>query len=467
MRPLFYSPDRWFYTLAYGFIALPLVIFLAIKVPAFQVPDETSHFARAYQISHGEFFPTKRELPNKAGEFTVGGTVDQGIFDAFGGYRYLVFAPDVKVDSEKAKNADSVQWGNDAWQDTRNVSVYPPVHYCVSALGIVIGKSLNMTITETLKLSRLMNGLIAALLIMIALFTLKRGAGIFFVVLMLPMSLSQIASTSQDAICIASAALCVAFISHINDEMTSVQRRVILTVSSILLLVIATARPPYIALALFYLYYAFLYRKHTHLRNGLLVAFMGSLFAVILWSIYVAIFVSLPFGPEGVDYKGQALFILHSPIAWLRIFIESWLQQWDFYAVSFVANLGHLDTSFPSYYYGFAALTLFCAFLAGILNSKRTDNSRFQQEIIIALTIITITVLGIYAALYISWSPLKNPIIEGVQGRYFIPVALFLGLCASRSIVICRRELGCRLIILSFAITTFFITPFVIFNRYY
>jgi len=467
MRSLFYSPDRWFYTLAYGFIALPLVIFLAIKVPAFQVPDEDSHFARAYQITHGEFFPTKRELPNKAGNFTVGGTVDQGIFKASGGYRYLIFRPDLKVDSEKTKNADGVQWGKDAWQDTRNVSIYPPLHYSISALGIVIGKSLNMTITDTLKLSRLMNGVIAVLLIMVALFTLKRGAGIFFVVLMLPMSLSQIASTSQDAICIASAALCVAFISSINDEMSSVQRRVILTVSSILLLVIATARPPYIALALFYLYYAFLYRNHDHLRNGLLVAFMGSLFAVILWSVYVATFVSVPFGPEGVDYKGQALFILHSPIIWLHIFIESWLQRWGFYAVSFVANLGHLDTSFPSYYYWLAALTLFCASLAGILNSKRTENSRPWQESIIALTIIIIAVLGIYAVLYISWSPLKNPIIEGAQGRYLIPVALFLSLCASRNIVICRRELGCRVIILCFSITTFFITPFVILTRYY
>lgn len=465
--PLFHLPDRWFYTLTYGFFALPLVIFLAIKVPAFQVPDETSHFARADQITHGEFFPTKRELPDKAGDFTVGGTLDKGILKASRDYRYLIFRPDLKVDPEKTKNADSVQWGNDAWQDTRSVSVYPPVHYFVSALGIVIGKSLSMTITETLTLSRLMNGLIAALLIMTALFTLKRGTGISFVILMLPMSLSQIASTSQDAICIATAALCVAYISHINDDMPSVQRRVILTVSSILLLVIATARPPYIALALFYLYYAFLYRRHAHLRNELLVAFIGSLSAVILWSIYIATFVSVPFGPEGVDYKEQALFILHSPIAWLGILIESWLQRWNFYAVSFIANLGHLDTSFPSYYYVLAGLTLCCAFLAGIFNSERANNSWFRQETIIALTIITITVLGIYAVLYISWSPLNNPIIEGVQGRYFIPVALFLSLCASRKLVMSRRELACRVVIFCFSITTISTTPFVIFNRYY
>lgn len=66
-----------------------MVVFYACFIPPFQVPDEPSHFARAYQLTHGEFFPTKQEVFNKLGRYTVGGTVDPGIFVAARYYLYL------------------------------------------------------------------------------------------------------------------------------------------------------------------------------------------------------------------------------------------------------------------------------------------------------------------------------------------------------------------------------------------
>jgi uncharacterized membrane protein len=72
-----------------------------------------------------------------------------------------------------------------------------------------------------------------------------------------------------------------------------------------------------------------------------------------------------------------------------------------------------------------------------------------------------------FAVLYISWSPLKNPIIEGPQGRYFIPAALFLALVASKKVLTGRSQIVYRCVILSFAMGTMVAIPYVVAARYY
>ena len=45
-------------------IALPMVLFFAMAVPPFEVPDEISHLFRADQISYGEILGTRVDEKN-------------------------------------------------------------------------------------------------------------------------------------------------------------------------------------------------------------------------------------------------------------------------------------------------------------------------------------------------------------------------------------------------------------------
>lgn len=94
-------PDRVFYGVSYTVFALPLILFYVFFIPPFQVPDESSHFARAYQVAKGEFFPTRQAVPTKPDEYFLGGTVDPGIFNAARYYAYLSFHSDRKVVADK------------------------------------------------------------------------------------------------------------------------------------------------------------------------------------------------------------------------------------------------------------------------------------------------------------------------------------------------------------------------------
>ncbi len=171
----FKSSDRVFFCVSYFIFSLPLILFFAFFIPAFQVPDESSHFSRAYQLTHGDFFPTKQQVPDAPGEYTVGGYVDPAIFYVAGTNFYLEGHPDVKLKPKRAALAKTFKWQRGEMRDTRNVSIYPPTFYAVSALGIMLGQYFDMSIVESLTLSRLMNGLFALLLISIAILTFAQG----------------------------------------------------------------------------------------------------------------------------------------------------------------------------------------------------------------------------------------------------------------------------------------------------
>jgi len=45
---------------------------------------------------------------------------------------------------------------------------------------------------------------------------------------------------------------------------------------------------------------------------------------------------------------------------------------------------------------------------------------------LITLTAILLAVGAVFFSLYVIWTPVGAPVIDGVQGRYFLPIAPFL-----------------------------------------
>jgi uncharacterized membrane protein len=460
-------PDRIFYCVSYAVFALPLILFYTFFIPPFQVPDESSHFARAYQLTQGEFFPTKQPDPGAPGGYTVGGTVDLGIFLAAEQLIYLQFNAAKKFSMNKAVKVERYKWQHGERADTRNVSVYAPTFYLVPAVGILVGQHFDMSIVQSLKLSRLLSGLFAVLLICIAMLKLRKGHGIFFVILLMPMTLAQLASSSQDATCLAVAALCVALLSQLNPEMPQRKRRMYLFFTVALLISLASSRPPYLALSLFYLHLAFVFRGQAFFVVECCLAFIATLLVTVLWSLYVALYVSVPFGLEGANYAQQALFVLQSPLDWLEVLAKTWQLRWNIMYKSYIGVIGHLDTAFPSRYYHLTVLTLCLAFLMSFLSEQGAFFRSIREQALVPGAIVLATIVGIFLVLYISWSPLYHPFIEGVQGRYFIPATLFVALGAANNALNGRTQVVYRCIMLAFATGTLLITPYVVMVRYY
>ena len=52
---------------------------------------------------------------------------------------------------------------------------------------------------------------------------------------------------------------------------------------------------------------------------------------------------------------------------------------------------------------------------------KNQQNSMAQNK-------YSYIILLIFTSLYVQWTPLKNDVIIGIQGRYFIPILIFVPL---------------------------------------
>jgi uncharacterized membrane protein len=469
--------DSVFYGALYLMFALPIILFLSVKQPMFYTPDEGSHFNRAYQVANGLWFPTKHEVA--PGKYDVGGMIEHNLhyFNLFAGEIYN--DKTLKLTDQRLNILKGYRWSGEDYNSTVNVSIYPPFLYLPQALGIYIGQTLDISIASTVTLSRVINAISAMLIALTALLIARRGVVILFMLLMLPMTLAQFASASQDALCMSFAALCAALFTRVDEaDNTTVSWGVIFSLCGLIFLM-STSRPPYLGLASIFLAIAFINWRNVEYRNYLLAGFAISVSLVIAWICYITLFVSVQFGPEGVSYSEQLKGVISSPLCWFSILFHTWHVNANFYMSSFFGNFGYLDTPLPYSYYYFSLVVLSVVFFSSMISYKSNlvgSNNLVYKSLL--LVVLFVTICGVYLVLYVSWTPVGASVISGVQGRYLIPVALFICLlgkdCSKENydmnkvlnfeIIVAK---GQKALLLTFCIVTSLVIPWTVAVRHY
>jgi uncharacterized membrane protein len=124
----------------------------------------------------------------------------------------------------------------------------------------------------------------------------------------------------------------------------------------------------------------------------------------------------------GADPSRQMVFILSHPLAALSVLYHSISQQYRGLLGEFIGKLGWLDTVLPIWYYKVAACMLLVAALASMCGPKGWKIGGLGYALIILG--LAISVFGIFMIEYMSWTAPAAPLIQGVQGRYFLTIAL-------------------------------------------
>jgi uncharacterized membrane protein len=426
--------------------AVPAVLFHAIAMPPFQVADELSHVFRSSQVRHRIWVSPR-----------LGGNVDRGLV-AFGDpYMKMWFHRDVKLTVPLAEEGGALRWScaqekADFW----NTAQYGPVLYIPQAIGLWIGQKLDFTIAQTVCLSRIVNGLVSCIVGYFAIALCGRGRVFLFAMLLFPMTLSQMASASQDALLITLTMLAVAVASKLLAE----QRPATLGEFAVFAFIVAAttlARPSQIALA--FLAPAYFTRNDpTWVRKTLLgvMAFVP----IISWYLLLRDIMS-PW-PPGVSVSGQFHYILHQPLALPKAILNSCATNGRWYLETIVGNLGWTDTPMPGWYYLCAAVVTAFAF------GSPGNRGRLLWPTILAVVTLGGFVAAQFGALYLTWTPMRQPIIDGFQGRYVLPFLPLLGwlmpTCGPRL----ERALGLlRYVVLLFPIVSLGVLPYAIMERFY
>lgn len=407
-------------------ISLPVVLFQVFVLPPFQGADEAAHFLRVVHLARGHI------VGEKLGEFAAGGPADRTAMRAFPPYVYMHGKFDAKLDGHKLSETRQLVWTKrDQPDHAFSTSViYPPYMYIPAIAGVKIGQATKRNVLDTIYFARFLTALTAIALSTFALVLSGPGRTTLFMLLCFPMTLHLYSYIAQDALTISLAAL----FAGVCSRAYAAQGRISLASGvalSLMMGCIAAARPPMLPLVGVFLLPLFSGQlgngvPRWYLDRRLLYVALSAIIA-LSWIQLGATPLKVPFRQQdGVSMSGQFQFLL-SHLTEIPLIALTTMEAFGLgYLYQIVGVLGHLDTPLPSWYY---ALAVFPAIAAVVTDSTRSQNGLRAIDAWVILALGGISAAGIFFTLYLGWTPVGIRHVEGVQGRYFLPILMICAIC--------------------------------------
>ena len=410
-------------------LILPLITYCAWRVPLGQVPDETTQMARANSLLNGEVvgFRVDRINPASGGQ-DAGVVANTGLALA----TYFGNGADAPLPASASRAArlawvKAIPWARaPSFISSANTAAYAPLAYIPAALALGLAIQLGATPHWAAIAARFGNVLAFALLGMLALLLTRRGALLLLLVLGLPMTIWLAGSANQDGLLIAVTTLAFALLTRPGA--------VCFWLGSLALAVLALQKPPFAALMLLPLVTPGPAPRAwgQRIAAALLVALPACIWTVIvIHHVSVPLRPGLPYqaGPLWTGHPGQIFrsaiaaaqmrVVLHHPlhIALLPIFGAGpglrafWNQS--------IGVLGPFTILLPNHVYRLYTLAMLSA-LAALLAAPGEPARRWALPV--ALLVALIAAELICLSQYLTWTPVGADRLEGIQGRYFIPL---------------------------------------------
>lgn len=402
----------------YVFLTLGIVfglLFLACT-PPFQVPDERKHFLRAYQVSEGQLVPVKAES-------ATGGYLPVAIGDAAWTFAKLPSHPNNKTSWREILAASRVRVDNSerAFVPFPNTAVYSPVAYTPQVLGILLGRLLGLSVLGILYLSRLSALVFWLAAVFLAVRTTPIGKWAFVAVSLLPMTVFLAPSISADSFLYAVVALSVACAlkySMLDVDLSTGQVWSIVTLS----IALACLKAPYSLLFLVFLLVPI--SKFRSNRNHLVILSCGlflCVFLILSWT-YLA---QSTYSPARVTMPPVSPALqLHNmqshPMTFLAALGHTYLYLPNLLGIAetTAGRLGWLDVRLPGFILVLAYVALIWSF--ALIESRLSALGPAFKAIQVGLVALVFFMINVL--IYLSWNPVGARIIEGIQGRYFLPL---------------------------------------------
>lgn len=401
--------------------ALTLGSFLILCVGTNQIGfDEYVHAARAYEISFGSTIETTETAMRMRGN-------DLPIFHNAEERALVEAYEDVNNDF--------------SWADISTQSrfiTYADRSYIPIALFIKIGRILKMPFAWNMMLGKLGNLLFFTLLGYLAVKYAKGGKGIVAMLALIPNSLFAASGFTYDGV--VNGFLLLAVVLTTNMIMEDKKKITWIQVMLVLGAYIAgsTAKPIYIIMALMLV---FLSQKRFENRIqtwGFRIA-VAVISGLLLYTIFFPpvstssnyeLVGNLAYAGDkrnqGTSVLGQMQYIFTNPLAYSKLLLVSMFGnlyyyitgQYEFFNYGYLGNLSGIFTII-----GVIVLGLACIFRP---ETEVRPVLSMKYKVLYLLMIFGVSAI-VWTSMYVSYTPVGNPTIEGVQARYFMP--LFLPLC--------------------------------------
>jgi uncharacterized membrane protein len=120
----------------------------------------------------------------------------------------------------------------------------------------------------------------------------------------------------------------------------------------------------------------------------------------------------------GIDPAAQRAWMEAHPLRFVEIVWSTFLVYWSPILHSAVGMLGWLDTALGL---GYVKLFYGALIVSGVVVGARAAHVGWAERGLAVLLAITTYVLMAVIS-YLTWTPVGAPLIDGWQGRYFLPL---------------------------------------------
>ena len=312
--------------------------------------------------------------------------------------------------------------------------------YVPQAVGITIGRLLGANFLILFWLGRLTNLLFYAGCVWLAVKSTTRFGTLLALIALMPMAMQQAASYSYDTYINGLALLLTALILRAIDRkgrMKAGEYLAILAVSRVMSPAKAVYTP-LLALMLFVPAERYGSMKRKLLQTGYVWA--AALATVALFQL-TGIQRLTASGSGETNWEGamnySLSFLVSHPADTVRLFINTFrtnLSEWLYQAVG--SRLSGLSLEVTSWKITVYLVLLFFACLTA--EGSRQEISGYERAAFLGVS--ALTVFLVMLTMLLNWTSQNDTMIQGIQGRYFIPVLPLLWMCLNNRVIRLNRN---------------------------
>jgi uncharacterized membrane protein len=435
LRVFFAKPEYF-----YAALSLVFGIILAVLVPFGGNSDETPHYYRVQQIAHGGAWASEEDINEGVwldrGEADVINRVDPTVWREGGRLPFNTFVK-YQQTGEKIRVKGFI-----------SAAVYSPVAYVPQVAAVWVARVVDLPLNLEVLLMRVLGVVAQTAIIFLAIRLLPRGKWFLAIFALLPTMVVQSAAISADAMTnsVVILFICMALAVAVAGAKN---RRLLLALVGCSVFLALVKAPYFLLIALMPL--LLIANKDLRRRNPLIVLVGGTILALSIalgWTVFVG---NVPiWAPAGVDMGGQLAYSLSNPLTPITAFINSILSGYggglEFSRHMTLLGMFMWDTTPLSPYV--MALSVVTVGFATMARDSREVTRKVWQQVWkwrwYGVLLVTGSVVAISGILYLKYTPVGLKDIQGVQGRYFlplIPLAVLPFLCSSNKV----KTVGIRL----------------------
>ena len=450
----------------YPAAGLILGLLFLFVLPPLSAPDEISHYVSAYQLSskilgmpsnapNGRVLLRPQDVwvedldgvyeyePDEAGNLKVvlessegsrklGDPLDQSVY-------HLIWelAPDKQYEPGRAEALEGKMVG----------SMYPPVTttpvaYGPQALGMALVRAMDWGTLPLLYLGRLCNLVFFVFMTWLAMKRLPFGKEVLFGTALLPMTLHLSSSFSYDVMIMG----CMFYFTAVCLDLAYEKERAEWKDVAVLSLVMAAAGPCKMVYAVMMgLCLLIPVKKFGGWGRWFIsAACVAGAWAGAMYLVNSQVIVSYATETESyVQWAGESGYslslLIHQPMRLIKIFYQTLLWQAQHYHLTMIgAYLGNLD---PVLDVPYVLVVLFTLCLLGLALRKPGESLFITGgKRLWVLVVCAGCGAAVMLSMLIAWTPLSSRVINGVQGRYFLPFLPVLLLALKNDWVVLTKE---------------------------